>query len=44
MSRVSERDLFDVERLPAPVCDCCGFAIEELDPVCPARDEGVCSP
>lgn len=35
---------FDPAELPAPICEACGEPIEEMDPDCPARDEGVCAP
>jgi hypothetical protein len=35
---------FDPEELPAPICELCGFEIEEFDQDCVALDEGVCSP
>lgn len=35
---------FDVDELPAPICDFCGEAIEDETADCPARDEGRCHP
>lgn len=35
---------FDPEKLPDPICEFCGFPIEEVDQDCVALDEGVCSP
>lgn len=37
-------DRFDPDELPDPICASCGWPIEEDDPECPARPEGVCAP
>lgn len=34
---------FDAEELPPPVCDVCGFAIEEPGQDCPAVEQGRCA-
>lgn len=37
-------ETFDPEDLPDPVCDLCGYPIEDDDQGCPALDDGRCSP
>jgi rubrerythrin len=40
------RPALDVADLPAPICDYCGFTIDDDDDPqdCPARDHGRCFP
>lgn len=34
----------DLDDLPPPICEYCGFTIEERGQKCPALDDGVCEP
>jgi predicted Zn-ribbon and HTH transcriptional regulator len=44
VSRHSEENSLDLEELPPPVCNFCGFEIEEREQDCPALDDGRCRP
>jgi len=41
---MSETLSFDVEELPAPVCDYCSSRILHDEKACVALDNGVCAP
>jgi len=44
VSRHSEENSLELDQLPLPVCNFCGFEIEERDQDCPALDDGRCRP